>query len=290
MRTTAAAGHVWRILRASAFKEALTGRATVKMGILDDVDELFVESSSSSSRTKNPQRTPPRPTSPSIRAIRTSATLNGARKKAATGNDIQGAKSSSVTEPPPAKRPRSRALKAKDADYTSLIAAAMDQRQDPATAGPPDWSTFTLKDLQEEARFWGHPASASRAKLEQTLGQLWEAMQHVERSASDAAFPSPSRSASSASSSPDSTPFEPPRPTLACTLQSVVQNDHQLYDRILLYEPVPFEEVWSSLLQTDSDVLKATARGTLQSQVKAWLDLQGIVWYEGEIGGNRSRW
>lgn len=80
--------------------------------------------------------------------------------------------------------------------------------------------------------------------------------------------------------------------TFAETLQTTLTSDAQLYDRILLYEPIPFEEVWSVLKRKHPTVFSATSRGNAQVQVKAWLDLQGIVWYEGDFGGggSRARW
>lgn len=85
-------------------------------------------------------------------------------------------------------------------------------------------------------------------------------------------------------------PAAPIQSALAKAVHNAITADAQLYHRILLLEPIPFEEVWSTLLRcSDAEIFKTKARGVVQAQVKAWLDLQGIVWYEGDVTGTRAR-
>ena len=82
-------------------------------------------------------------------------------------------------------------------------------------------------------------------------------------------------------------------PSLSSLLISSIRSESQFYYRILLMEPIPFEEVWSLVLR---DVLplvdpggKRGITGRLRLEVREWLDLRGICFYEGEPAAPRAR-
>ncbi|CAO1621977.1 unnamed protein product [Sympodiomycopsis kandeliae] len=172
-----------------------------------------------------------------------------------------------------------------------------------------DMSQMHLEELQDEARRWGFRSTSSRPALEDILRSVWNSMnQSMTEPQSEPSANAPSEpqtpitgseSGSDAGTGSDlnsqeATPTDLPESSLALNIQSAIQNEKQLYRRILLYEPIPFEEVWSLLLRKDSftdinSTEKQKSKGKLQGEVRAWLDLQGIVWYEGDVSGPRSR-
>lgn len=249
-------------------------------------------------------------------------------------------------------------------------------------------------------RLWGFRSSLDRAALMATLSRVWEALLE-RRSGASIVSTSDTEEAlvvslaqqqqqeeddgmhilsPSSSSSVRSDPSEdeelgslplPGQPVLltphhSAILRRAITEDEQLYQRILLMEPIPFEEVWSLVQRDlaaslgasagrtpldlvfaaeevrgeeeksasasdDSDVPLALGaakrkgevaaskspkkkkkpsrrkesrkrkplvsrdssmqgiKGRLTEEVKAWLDLRGITWYEGDLVGPRTR-
>ncbi|PWN37335.1 uncharacterized protein FA14DRAFT_159433 [Meira miltonrushii] len=67
-------------------------------------------------------------------------------------------------------------------------------------------------------------------------------------------------------------------------LHDALMSDENLYRRILLFEPVPFEEV-SALAK------KAGVQGLRSKEIlRNWLDVQCICFYSGELTGQRHRY
>ncbi|PWN44617.1 hypothetical protein IE81DRAFT_12590 [Ceraceosorus guamensis] len=71
--------------------------------------------------------------------------------------------------------------------------------------------------------------------------------------------------------------------SLSAQLVQAVRADAQLYRRILLLEPISFDEVASV-------ALKAHIRLKNKDVLRDWLDMQGICFYTGELTGTRSRY
>lgn len=71
--------------------------------------------------------------------------------------------------------------------------------------------------------------------------------------------------------------------SLSSSLVRAVQGDKQLYRRILLLEPVSFDEVHSTATRAG---VKVKSKDVLRD----WLDKQGICFYVGELTGQRSRY
>ncbi|PWN17754.1 hypothetical protein BCV69DRAFT_301778 [Microstroma glucosiphilum] len=343
---------------------------------------------------------PPGSTSPKTAQSGTLATLNGTTTKRGKARETvqsigrPGAPSSSSTQKAAA---RSRIP-------ASLLASYIDALPPTATGSSsaplPSLSAYPKEELQEEVRVWGFRSSNDRTALMATLRRVWDALLErrssaVLESTSDASeeedliislaqqqeaaedgmhiLLSPSSSVTSDPSQDEelgSLPL-PGQPVLltphhSAILRRSITQDEQLYQRILLMEPIPFEEIWSLVQRDlaaflgagagrtpldfvlaeaeaeeetveemsgsasdDSDVPLALGaakrksaasrsptkkqkkarrkdsrkrkplvsrdssmqgiKGRLTEEVKAWLDLRGITWYEGDLVGPRTR-
>ncbi|PWN24657.1 hypothetical protein BDZ90DRAFT_234923 [Jaminaea rosea] len=162
-------------------------------------------------------------------------------------------------------------------------------------AEEPDWSSYSLARLREEVKRWGYRSSTSdREELHEKAHSIWLALKP------DTLAPARSRA------SPPRAPPPPESlsrtgtgkspllsPTLQTHLLTSIHSDSQLHRRILLMEPVPFEEVWSIAQRHGLvDLLhehekKRGWANKLKEEVKVWLDQRGVVWYQGELSGWR---
>lgn len=183
----------------------------------------------------------------------------------------------------------------------SLISKAIDSgRKD-----EPDWSRISLDDLKEEVKRWGYRASAHREDLEEKAHAVWSALreeQHEEED-DDASSSAPAKAKSPPRPRSPPSATAPPAPGRyvflddddgAARLLRGIQDDDQLHRRILLMEPIPFEEVWSVAQRcglTEDEAVKARRGGAnkLREDVRTWLDMRGIVWYQGDVGASRPR-
>lgn len=69
---------------------------------------------------------------------------------------------------------------------------------------------------------------------------------------------------------------------LDASLRRAVMADAQLYRRILLYEPISFDEM-SSVAQ------RAGIKVRNRNELRSWLDAQSICFHSAELTGARSR-
>ncbi|CAO1624835.1 unnamed protein product [Parajaminaea phylloscopi] len=211
----------------------------------------------------------------------------------------------------------------------SRLTTLLDASSGHSEASVPDLENWSLEEMQNEARLWGLRSSQDRVDLASKLNAVWSSLCASVSSdwiQQDLVSP-PQRPADTSIATP--TPAHSrdetrPRPTFADLLADAVQADTQLYRRILLMEPVPFEEIWSlaqakalfdqddghdeasavdQTAQTASSKKKAAetqkkkkkkvnggkSRGKWQEEIKTWLDLSGIVWYSATDLRTRTR-
>jgi hypothetical protein len=72
-------------------------------------------------------------------------------------------------------------------------------------------------------------------------------------------------------------------PSLSTQLYKAITSDKALYHRILLFEPVSFDEV-------SSTAKRAGVTGLKNKEIlRNWLDMQGICFYSAELSGPRHR-
>lgn len=72
-------------------------------------------------------------------------------------------------------------------------------------------------------------------------------------------------------------------PSLSKQLYKAITSDKALYHRILLFEPVSFDEVSSTAKRAGVTGLKS------KEVLRNWLDMQGICFYSAELTGPRHR-
>lgn len=73
-------------------------------------------------------------------------------------------------------------------------------------------------------------------------------------------------------------------PSLSNQLYKAITSNKALYHRILLFEPVSFDEVSSTAKR--AGVVGLKSKETLRN----WLDMQGICFYSAELTGQRQRY
>jgi hypothetical protein len=73
-------------------------------------------------------------------------------------------------------------------------------------------------------------------------------------------------------------------PSLSNQLYQAITSDKSLYNRILLFEPVSFDEVSSTAKR--AGVIGLRSKEVLRN----WLDMQGICFYSAELTGQRQRY
>ena len=76
-----------------------------------------------------------------------------------------------------------------------------------------------------------------------------------------------------------------PSPALAQTMTTAIRSDPSVWERILRYEPISFDEVIS--IATQSGLAMDT--GKRKEELRTWLDRQCICFYSAELTGSRSR-
>lgn len=72
-------------------------------------------------------------------------------------------------------------------------------------------------------------------------------------------------------------------PSLSKQLYEAITSDKALYHRILLFEPISFDEVSSTAKRAGVTGLKS------KEVLRNWLDMQGICFYSAELTGPRHR-
>lgn len=163
---------------------------------------------------------------------------------------------------------------------------------DAGNTEPPQWSQWSLDDLQSEAKRWGFRSSLQRPDLMQKLDSVWTALLDLRQTVAPGplrddqrsrvasqAYPSPEKSDVSVA---DDTADQSTNIASSRRLLELLQGDAQLHQRILLMEPIPFEEVWSLVqrarIYEDGPMQRRPRK--IQEEVKTWLDLRGVVWYD----------
>lgn len=82
---------------------------------------------------------------------------------------------------------------------------------------------------------------------------------------------------------PEPSPITVPQ-TLSQQLHRAITSDADLYHRILLFEPISFDEISSTAKRAGVKGLRS------KEALRTWLDRQGICHYSGELTGQRARW
>ena len=90
-------------------------------------------------------------------------------------------------------------------------------------------------------------------------------------------------SAQSVASAPPLTATTSPV-SLSSQLHAAITADKALYHRILLFEPVSFDEISSTAKRAGVTGLKS------KETLRSWLDKQGICFYSAELTGQRQRY
>lgn len=97
----------------------------------------------------------------------------------------------------------------------------------------------------------------------------------------------PSASLEGATSPPPETASASPldiAPTLSSQLHQAITSDKVLYHRILLFEPISFDEISSTAKRAGVTGLKS------KEMLRNWLDMQGICFYSADLTGQRQRY
>lgn len=82
---------------------------------------------------------------------------------------------------------------------------------------------------------------------------------------------------------PEPSPINVPQ-TLSQQLHRAITSDADLYKRILLFEPISFDEISSTAKRAGVKGLRS------KEALRTWLDRQGICHYSGELTGQRVRY
>lgn len=82
---------------------------------------------------------------------------------------------------------------------------------------------------------------------------------------------------------PEPSPINVPQ-TLSQQLHKAITSDADLYKRILLFEPISFDEISSTAKRAGVKGLRS------KEALRTWLDRQGICHYSGELTGQRVRY
>lgn len=200
------------------------------------------------------------------------------------------------------------------------LVTLFEARKESSAGAPsyPDFEDWSVSQMQVEARAWGFRSSTDKSDLASKLQYVWSflcsnfretrSLAALRMQANDGVavqLPYPSDNNREQSASPQSE-----QPWLHAALARAVRTDLQLYRRILLMEPIAFEEIMSLAQQhalfdetksprqstfsapvgieaaslgigrSDRKKLAGSkSRGKQQEEIKRWLDLSGIVWY-----------
>ncbi|EST08333.2 Structure-specific endonuclease subunit Slx4 [Kalmanozyma brasiliensis GHG001] len=76
-----------------------------------------------------------------------------------------------------------------------------------------------------------------------------------------------------------------PTPALATTMTTAIRSNPALWDRVLKYEPISFDEFVSVATQSGLSM----AAGKSKEELRTWLDRQCICHYSNDLTGPRSR-